>query len=186
MSVSELCIPTIDLPILLQENNMDRSWKLGLRPRNSQKRNTCMGFSLQCSTTGLYELDKKSKTFGLSFPLSQGLINYKETKTKCRLYWYLIEFIDWRYNQQCWYFWPNFVNYCLYNLLSGSLPPPPPKVKVQYILYRQCMDGKGGGCCVMLETISCRSLTLCFWRENLQNCYTTPNKNLGGEGASDR
>jgi hypothetical protein len=22
--------------------------------------------------------------------------------------------------------------------------------------------------------------------QNLQNCYTTPNKNLGGEGASDR
>ncbi len=135
MFVSELYISTNDLPILLQENNVDRSWKLGLRPRNSQKRNTYMGFSLQCSTTGLYELDKISKTFGLSFPLSQGLINYKETKTKCRLYWYLIEFIDWRYSQQCWYFLPNFVNYCLYNLLSGSLPPPSPFPKSKYNIY---------------------------------------------------
>jgi hypothetical protein len=25
--------------------------------------------------------------------LPHGLINYKDTKTKCRLYWYLIEFI---------------------------------------------------------------------------------------------
>ncbi len=25
---------------------------------------------------------------------------------KCRLYWCLIEFIDWRYSQSCWYFRP--------------------------------------------------------------------------------
>jgi hypothetical protein len=24
----------------------------------------------------------------------------------CRLYWYLIEFIDWRNSQACWYFGP--------------------------------------------------------------------------------
>ncbi len=47
---SDLCIPTIDLPILLQEIcgpilgiykslTDTRMWKLGLRPRNSQKRN---------------------------------------------------------------------------------------------------------------------------------------------------
>ncbi len=29
-------------------NRRHRIWKLGLRPRNSQKRNTSMGFSLQC------------------------------------------------------------------------------------------------------------------------------------------
>jgi hypothetical protein len=28
-------------------------------------------------------------------PKDYGLINYKDTKTKCRLYWCLIEFIDW-------------------------------------------------------------------------------------------
>jgi hypothetical protein len=27
-----------------------------------------------------------------------GLVNYKATKTKCRLYWCLIEFIDLRYS----------------------------------------------------------------------------------------
>jgi hypothetical protein len=41
------------------------------------------------------------------------------------------DFIDGRYNQSCCYFLPNFVNYCLSNLLSGS-PPPLPCVKVQY------------------------------------------------------
>ncbi len=50
-SVSDLYIPTIDLPILLQEIcgpilgihkslTNTRMWKLGLRQRNSQKRNT--------------------------------------------------------------------------------------------------------------------------------------------------
>jgi hypothetical protein len=54
-----------------------------------------------------------------------GLINYKDTNTKCRLYWCLIEFLDWRYSQSCWYFRPSFVNYCPSNLLSGSPPPLP-------------------------------------------------------------
>jgi hypothetical protein len=51
VSVSDLYIPTIDQPILLQEIcglilriykslTDTRVWKLGLRPRNSQKRNT--------------------------------------------------------------------------------------------------------------------------------------------------
>ncbi len=35
---------------------------------------------------------------------------YKDTKTKCRLYWCIIEFIDWRYSQSCWYFRPSLVN----------------------------------------------------------------------------
>jgi hypothetical protein len=32
--------------------------------------------------------------------------NYKDTKPYMSLYWYLIEFIDWRYSQLCWYFRP--------------------------------------------------------------------------------
>jgi hypothetical protein len=49
----------------------------------------------------------------------------KDTKTKSRLYLCLIEFIDWRYSQSCWYFRRSFVNYCPSNLLAGSPPPPP-------------------------------------------------------------
>ncbi len=59
--VSDLCIPTIDLPFLLEEIyglilgvykwlTDTGKWKRGLRPRNSQERNTKMGFSLQFST----------------------------------------------------------------------------------------------------------------------------------------
>ncbi len=60
-SVSELYIPTIGLPILLEEicrpilglyKSLTDTWmlKFGLRPCYSQKRNTELGFSLQCKT----------------------------------------------------------------------------------------------------------------------------------------
>jgi hypothetical protein len=31
-------------------------------------------------------------------------ITIKTPNPKCRLYWCLIEFIDWRYSESCWYF----------------------------------------------------------------------------------
>ncbi len=80
-----------------------------------------------------------------------GLINYKDTKTKCRLYWRLIQFIDWRKSQSCWYFRNSFMNYCPTNFLSCSPPPslPPSQSQVQYVLctqlYRQCGCMGGGG-----------------------------------------
>jgi hypothetical protein len=37
---------------------------------------------------------------------NHGLINYKDTKTKCRLYWCLLELTDWRYIQSFWHFDP--------------------------------------------------------------------------------
>jgi hypothetical protein len=65
----------------------------------------------------------------------------------------------------------------------GHLPPSPS-------LYRQCVVGKGWGG----EVLSCfedhilqefNTLFLTRFR-TYKNCFTTPNKNLGGEGASDR
>jgi hypothetical protein len=74
-----------------------------------------------------------------------GLINYKDTKIKCRhlkdlpvkglCSRCLLEFIDWRYSQSCWYFRPSFVNYCPSNLLSGSHPPPLPLPVSKYSIY---------------------------------------------------
>jgi hypothetical protein len=77
------------------------------------------------------------------------LINYKDTRPKCRLYWCLIEFIDWRYSQSCWYFWPSFVTYCPFCELlppfSCSLPTSPPS-QSQSILYTDSVWlGWGGG-----------------------------------------
>ncbi len=74
-----------------------------------------------------------------------GLTNYKDTKNKmsssknnltvnrlrgrC-----LLEFIDWRYSQSCWYFRPSFVNCCPFNLLSGWTFIPPHCVN-KYTVY---------------------------------------------------
>jgi hypothetical protein len=53
-----------------------------------------------------------------------GLVNYKRHLN------YISSFnrvyIDWRYNQSCWYFRTSFVNYCPSNLLSSSPPRPSP------------------------------------------------------------
>jgi hypothetical protein len=69
-----------------------------------------------------------------------GLINYKDTETKCRLYWCLVEFIDWRYSQSCWYFRLSFVNYYPSNLISGSPPTPLPISQSQSTEYTQTVS----------------------------------------------
>jgi hypothetical protein len=75
------------------------------------------------------------------------------------------EIIHWRSSQSCWYFPPSFLNCCPSNLLSGTTlsPLPPSCVKVHY-LQTVCGWEGVGGCCVQLETIFCRSLTLCICR----------------------
>jgi hypothetical protein len=79
---------------------------------------------------------------------AHGLINYKDTKTKCCLYRCSIEFIDWRYSkssQSCWYFLHSFVNYCPSHLLSGSTPPPLPPSQSQSTVYTDSVRLGGGG-----------------------------------------
>ncbi len=94
---------------------------------------------------------------------NHGLINYKHTKTKCRLYWCLIEFVDWKYSQSCWYFRPSFVTIAPLTFSLVHIPPPTlSKVKVQYIQTVCGWEG-AGWCWVVLETIFCRSLPLCIW-----------------------
>ncbi len=66
------------------------------------------------------------------------------------------------------------------HLLSASLwpPPPLPKLNVQYI-YRQCVAvGVGGMLNCVVDHIMQEFYTLFQTRfQNLQNCFTTPNKN---------
>jgi hypothetical protein len=77
---------------------------------------------------------------------------------------------------------------CPSNLLSVSpLPIPLSKVKLQYIEAVCGWEGVGWvlscvGDHILQEFIHFVSDQI----QNLQNCFTTPNKNLGGEGASDR
>jgi hypothetical protein len=77
----------------------------------------------------------------LNTGMDEGTI--KAPNPKCRLYWCLKEFIDWRYNQACWYFWPVL---WISAPLPSLWPPPPlphfPKVNLQHI---QCVAVWGGG-----------------------------------------
>ncbi len=56
-------------------------------------------------------------------------ITIKTTNPKCRLYWYFIELIDWRYSQKCWFF---------VGLVSLQIFCP------QGYLFIQCVTGGGG------------------------------------------
>ncbi len=122
--------------------------------------------------------------------VDHGLINYKDINTKCRLYWRLIEFIDWRYSQLCWYFRPMQLP-ALPGPLTFSLvhlPPPLRNVKkVQNILTVCSWEGLGGGVELCWRPYSAGVYhSVSDQIQNLRNCYTTPNKNLGVEGATDR
>jgi hypothetical protein len=92
--------------------------------------------------------------------------NIKTQNPKCRRHWCLIEFIDWRYSQSCWYFRPLLWIVASLPSLWPVLPSPLPKVNVQYIqTVCVCRGGGGGGgllSCVIDHTVFCRSLTLWF------------------------
>jgi hypothetical protein len=85
-----------------------------------------------------------------SYTYRHGLINYIDTKAKCRHLKILkgfccrclSEFIDWRYRQSCWYFRPSYVKSCLSNnLLSGSTLPPSPLPLCCIHVYSVCIRG---------------------------------------------
>jgi hypothetical protein len=103
-----------------------------------------------------------------------GLSSYKDTKTKCShlkkltfkgtLRQVLIKVYKQEiHSQSCWYFRPSFVNYCPFNLLSGSPTPPPP-----LSLCQSTVCGCGGWVMfrVLLETIFCISFTFCIWPDS--------------------
>ncbi len=63
------------------------------------------------------------QVYGL--PMDQ--ISIKTPNPKCRLYWCLIiEFIDWRYSQSCWYFRPLLWTSAHLTFSLVHLPPPLP------------------------------------------------------------
>ncbi len=74
----------------------------------------CRPYNFVCLTLGTTRLWwqdlQKTKTID-SFSLRGWLtgmdqITIKTQNCKCRLYWCLLEFIDWSYSQSCWYFRP--------------------------------------------------------------------------------
>ncbi len=54
----------------------------------------------------IYVKNSPGQAWGLT------IVTPKTPNLKCRLYWCVLEFIDWRYSQWCWYFRPSFLKYC--------------------------------------------------------------------------
>jgi hypothetical protein len=133
-----------------------------------------------------------------------GRMNYKDTKPYMSAFlsvdlltdfaaFCLIDFIDWRYIYSWFVVSTQFVNCCphgwrnytclllplywTFSLTSSPLPPPS-QCTVYCTVYRQCVTVGVGGCWNVLWTTFCRSLlSVSDQIQNLQNCFTTPNKN---------
>ncbi len=70
----------------------------------------------------------------------------KTPNPKCRLYWCLTEFIDWRYSQSCWYFRPGLWTIAPLTSLVSS-PPFPVWISLLHFTvytYIQCVRWDGG------------------------------------------
>ncbi len=71
-------------------------------------------------------------------------ITKKTSNPKCRLYWCLIEFIDWRCSQSCWYFRPLLWTSAPLTFSLVHLPPSTPPFPV-WISTGECTVCTGGG-----------------------------------------
>jgi hypothetical protein len=114
---------------LWRSNSIFNLWGGGtstVAPPYYQPTVTPIGFVFKCLMT--------TSPIILLLGYIQGLIKYKDTKTKCRLYGWLIEFIDWRMEIQS-VLLVFSTQLCEPLLLKPSLwfTSPLPKVKVQKI-----------------------------------------------------
>jgi hypothetical protein len=108
VSVSDLYIPVIGPPILLQENTRGPipdiwMWKMGLKPCNSFSGNTLKGFSVQCTVYCIYTLRNKQLC---SFPLN---IQPNDLRGRRLEYWPVSSAqLSWRSGQEMhdfYYYW---------------------------------------------------------------------------------
>ncbi len=119
-----------------------RGWEVILLPPPLL---STVGSNVECQRNRLFSPDMVI-CISRVVHMDEGTI--KTENPKCRLYWCLIEFIDWRYSQSWWYFrpllWPSAV------YLFSDPPPPLPKVNVQYI---QTVCGCGGVLSCVVDNI---------------------------------
>ncbi len=114
-----------------------------------------------CICTGIY------LTLPSSFkPCDQ--ITIKTPNPKCHLYWCLIEFIDSRYCQSCWYCRPLLWTSTPSKTLTFSLVHLPPShfpvwISTGVCVYTVCNRGRRGSGCV--ESIY-RIYTLYIWPDS--------------------
>jgi hypothetical protein len=75
----------------------------------------------------------------------------KTPNPKCRLYWYIVKFIDWRYSQPCWYFRPLLRTSAPLTFSMVHLHPPPSpfpcvnKYRPTEVCVHTVCNGGGGG-----------------------------------------
>ncbi len=69
-------------------------------------------------------------------------ITIKTPNPKCRLFWRLIEFIEWRCSQSYWYFRP--LLWTSAPLTFSLVDPPPPRVNEYRGMFYPCLTGGGG------------------------------------------
>ncbi len=116
-------------------------WNHPALKKGSATDDLCVTLSFLCNQS--HPADQPQQVVSKEYK-PHGLINYIDTKAKCRHLknWpadglcagCFSEFIDRRHSESCWYFWPSFVNCCLSDLLSASIPPPLPCVN-KYTVY---------------------------------------------------
>ncbi len=106
---------------------------------------------------------------------------YKKPSPKCRLYW-CIEFIDWRYSKSCCYFRSLLGTSAHLTFSLVHLPPSPLRCVNKYTgvtrweeVIGLCGEYIQELCTVHLTRFRTYKITL-----------SPQNKNLGGEGASER
>jgi hypothetical protein len=143
-------------------------------------------------------------TIQYMYSLSHGRMNYKDTKPYMSAFlsvdllidfaaFCLTDFIDWRYIHSWFVFRPSLwtvapmdegtiLVYCCPSTVPSLWPPPSPFP--MYSIYRQCVTVGGGGMggvemhCGPYSPYSAGVLlSVSDQIQNLQNCFTTPNKN---------
>ncbi len=96
--------------------NVKKYTKFRSRPLVTYIYNTCWVFVC------LILKSRKSMTLCIN---DMDQITIRTPNPKCRLYWCLIEFIDWRYSQSFWYFRPLLWISAPLTFSLVHLPPPP-------------------------------------------------------------
>ncbi len=65
-----------------------------------------VGYSVWQSVQFILYHSISVQPIGTTYEWTMDQISIKTPNPKCRLHWCLIELIDWRYSQSCWYFRP--------------------------------------------------------------------------------
>ncbi len=122
------------------------------------------------------------EVFEIVYSIDQ--ITIKTPSPKCHLFWFIVIVYRLEIQSVMLVFFTPLLNLRHSTLFTGSSPPPPFPLWIStgICIYKVC-DGGGGDRVVWIA-----STGVVLWVfdqiQNLQSWFTTPNKNLDGEGTS--